>query len=333
MRATGIGSLPGTDAFEAARIVAGELPDFIHLAELPQRGPGADVVGRTAALMHHVTGEFALDTTPLGWRVSGTAGRTMRRAWSWCAEDLDALESVTPGYAGDLKVQIVGPWTLAAKIEARTGQRLVADSGACRELAQALATTAQWLVQDVQRRISGLATVFVQFDEPSLSAVAAGEIDTASGLSRYRSVQPPAMETSLRLVFGSITEVGAVPGIHAREPGTPWQTAIASGAQFISFDMRHGCPSDEQLGSMWESGHTLLAGTVLTEPHQPMDGRIASEPIRAVAERLGLTDRYDAVVVTPVAGLGGSNPEWVRDAYGACRAAARVLRDEREQDE
>jgi hypothetical protein len=333
VRATGVGSLPGTDAWEAARIVAGELPDFIHLAELPQRGPGADVVGRTAALIHHVTGEFALDTTPLGWRVSGTSGRTMRRAWSWFAEDMDALESTTDGYAGDLKVQIAGPWTLAAKIEARTGQRLVADQGACRDLAQALATTTQWLIQDVQRRINRIASLSVQFDEPSLSAVAAGAIDTASGLSRYRAVEPAAMEASLRVVFDATRDAGAIPGAHACEPGTPWHTVVSSGAQFVSFDMMRGCPSDEQLGTMWESGRTLLAGTVPIVPEQPMDGRIASEPIRAVAERLGLTERFDAVVVTPTAGLGGSDPGWVNDAYGACRAAARVLRDEREQDE
>ena len=41
--ATGIGSMPGTDPMEAARIVVGELPDFPHLAELPARGPGADI--------------------------------------------------------------------------------------------------------------------------------------------------------------------------------------------------------------------------------------------------------------------------------------------------
>ena len=32
--ATGLGSLPGTDAAEAARLVVGELPDLPHLAEL-----------------------------------------------------------------------------------------------------------------------------------------------------------------------------------------------------------------------------------------------------------------------------------------------------------
>ena len=49
--ATGIGSLPGTDIAEAQRVVLGELPDLPHLPELPARGPGADLIGRTAGLL------------------------------------------------------------------------------------------------------------------------------------------------------------------------------------------------------------------------------------------------------------------------------------------
>ena len=43
--------MPGTDPAEAMRVIAGELPDFPYLAELPDRGPGADLTGRTAALL------------------------------------------------------------------------------------------------------------------------------------------------------------------------------------------------------------------------------------------------------------------------------------------
>jgi len=49
--ATGIGSMPGTDPAEAMRVIAGELPGFPYLPELPDRGPGADLTGRTAALL------------------------------------------------------------------------------------------------------------------------------------------------------------------------------------------------------------------------------------------------------------------------------------------
>ncbi len=49
--ATGIGSMPGTDPAEVIAVILGELPDFPYLPELPARGPGADLTGRTAALL------------------------------------------------------------------------------------------------------------------------------------------------------------------------------------------------------------------------------------------------------------------------------------------
>lgn len=43
--------MPGTDPAEAVAVVLGELPDLPHLPELPARGAGADLTGRTAALL------------------------------------------------------------------------------------------------------------------------------------------------------------------------------------------------------------------------------------------------------------------------------------------
>ena len=50
-RATGIGSLPGTDVREALRMVRDTLGDghLPYLPELPARGPGADIIGRVIA--------------------------------------------------------------------------------------------------------------------------------------------------------------------------------------------------------------------------------------------------------------------------------------------
>ena len=48
--------MPGTNPAEAMRVIAGELPDFPHLPELPDRGPGADLTGRTAALLVDMAG-------------------------------------------------------------------------------------------------------------------------------------------------------------------------------------------------------------------------------------------------------------------------------------
>jgi hypothetical protein len=77
---TGIGSLPGTDSRETARLVSGECSDFIHLHELPARGPGADMIGRTGGILSSVSQEFSIETTPRGWRfVPGERSRFSMR--------------------------------------------------------------------------------------------------------------------------------------------------------------------------------------------------------------------------------------------------------------
>ncbi len=70
--ATGVGSMPGTDPLETMRLIVGELPGLPFLAELPGRGPGADLTGRTAAMLV----ELAAETTPRGWRLAGLPGGT-----------------------------------------------------------------------------------------------------------------------------------------------------------------------------------------------------------------------------------------------------------------
>ncbi|MCX6423742.1 MAG: hypothetical protein NTV96_04070, partial [Actinobacteria bacterium] len=78
--ATGIGSLPGTSSAEAARVVAGELPDFIHVFELPARGPGSDIIGRTATLQFRLVetdSAAAAETVPQRLSVGETVPRTV----------------------------------------------------------------------------------------------------------------------------------------------------------------------------------------------------------------------------------------------------------------
>src|SRR5579875_982118 len=119
--ASGVGSLPGSDVGGAARSVRelyGER-GIPYLPELPARGPGADLVGRTAA---QLTG-LAVDVQPSGWRLTDNAGRDASRARAFLREDLDVLAEVYDGYTGPLKVQLCGPWTLSATLELPRGGR------------------------------------------------------------------------------------------------------------------------------------------------------------------------------------------------------------------
>ncbi len=89
------------------------------------------MIGRTAGLLV----ELYARVEPSGWRIGDRPGRDTRRARSWLREDLDALEEFTQGYEGLLKVQAVGPWTLAASLELKNGEAALSDPGACRDLA------------------------------------------------------------------------------------------------------------------------------------------------------------------------------------------------------
>src|SRR3954465_7924248 len=102
--ATGVGSLPGGDAREAARTATGAVETLPFLPELPARGPGADMIGRTLGMLV----ELYARVEPSGWRFGDRPGRDTRRAKAWLGEDLDALEEFTQGYEGLLKVQAVG---------------------------------------------------------------------------------------------------------------------------------------------------------------------------------------------------------------------------------
>ena len=66
---TGVGSLPGTDPREASALVTGETPEFPALPELPGRGVGADLIGRTAGLLV----DLAVEVVPTAWRVTARA--------------------------------------------------------------------------------------------------------------------------------------------------------------------------------------------------------------------------------------------------------------------
>ncbi|HST65821.1 MAG TPA: methionine synthase, partial [Mycobacteriales bacterium] len=204
-RATGVGSMPGTDPAEAIRIVLGELPDLPHLPELPGRGVGADMVGRGAAFLV----DLPVDLQPSGWRLVDRPGRDQRRAADLLARDLDTLEDLAQDHVGPLKLQVTGLWTLAATIELHYGDKAVSDPGAVRDLGQSLAEGVRRHVADIARRLPG-AQVVLQLDEPSVPAVLTAQVPTASGFGTLRAVPEQVVRAGLTDVLDAATDAGAV---------------------------------------------------------------------------------------------------------------------------
>ena len=333
--ATGVGSMPGTSVREATRIIAGELPGFLHVAELPARGPGADIIGRTGGLLASVSSGMGLETTPDGWRFTAGLGREMRRAVSFLGEDLDALEESAVGYTGPVKIQFAGPWTLAASIELASGERALRDPAAAWDLAQALGEALVGQVADVRRRLPSASAVVVQLDEPGLPAVLAGHIGTASGLSSYRAVDPQVAERVLGHVLSRAADAGAVAGVHCCAADPHVTLLRSSGAEFVSVDLvLVGDTIDEDLGLALEAGTGILSGVVPSTGVGQLTDTAASTSLRALLHRLGMEgDNWlTQVAVTPTCGLAGASPEWTRTALAACRAVGRVLRHDDDED-
>lgn len=320
--ATGVGSMPGGDARETARTVTGSFEDFPYLAELPARGPGADMIGRTAGMLV----EMYVHLEPSGWRFSDRPGRDTRRARSWLGEDLDALEEFTQGYTGPLKVQAVGPWTLAASLELRGGEAAIGDPGAARDLAGSLAEGLRAHLAEVRRRVPG-AQVVLQLDEPSLTAVLRGHVRTASGYRTYRAVDRQAVEGTLRDVMG-VSDGPVV--VHSCAPDVPFALLRRAGAAGVSFDFSLLTERDEEsIGEAVEGGTQLFAGIVPGTDAALSDPAGSVMGVRTLWRRLGLNPGTlaESLVITPSCGLAGASPAYARAALAHCARAARSLAD------
>jgi hypothetical protein len=331
--------MPGVDPAEAMRVIAGELPGFPHLPELPDRGPGADLTGRTAGLLIDMPAEV----TPRGWRLAERPGRDLVRARSMLSSDLDVLEEVLQGFRGPVKIQLCGPWTLAATLELpHTMNVALADPGAVADLTASLAEAAAAHVAEVAKRVPG-ARLVVQLDEPALPAVAAGTVPTASGLSRLGAVEAGPLQERLSQVLAGIRGYTLV---HCCATTVPFGIIGAAGADGLAFDLgqlRRG--EEDAVAEAAEAGMGLLTGATPALPGQaavssgPRGPGQGGPPGRAdgageTAERvirlwrrlgLPLATCAEQAVITPACGLAGASPAQARAALTRCREAAGML--------
>lgn len=319
--ATGIGSLPGTDPDEAVRLVLGELPDLPHLPELPARGVGAEMIGRAAALLV----DLPVEVGPTSWRIASRPGRDLRRARDLMARDLDALEQHAAEYSGALKVQVTGAWTLAAGVELPSGHRVLTDAGAARDLVESLAEGVREHLAAVRARVPA-ASLVLQLDEPSLPAVLAGSLPTASGYGTVRAVEATLAEQVIRDVLGVAPEGGRA--VHCCAPDVPITLLRTAGANAIAVDASLlSAGHYDELGEAVEAGVSLWLGVL------PTSGRIDKDAARASVVGLWRTLGFaperlaESVVVTPACGLAGADPDFVRRALTAIREVGRSLTD------
>ncbi|KNH13930.1 hypothetical protein ACU18_18130 [Arthrobacter sp. ZBG10] len=308
--ATALGPWPGDDPLEATRIIRGELgsPHLPFLAELPDRGVGSDALGRTATLLE----ELAVDVQPFGWRLVDRPGKDYRRAVSALSTDINILADVVGAEdtsAAEIKVQLVGPMSLAAGLHLHNGERALLDYGARRDLAASLAAGVGAYLARVSAAVPG-ARLVVQVDEPDIAAVLAGSIPTSSGYRTLRAVAASEARESWRVVLDSLRLAGAaeivvsVPEIEA-----PFDQILAAGADGIAVPMKALTNRQwEQLAGAVEAGKRLWAGVLDPSAELPRTAECV-ERVWRPWRQLGLPAAALAGVrVTPSAGAQARTP-------------------------
>jgi methionine synthase II (cobalamin-independent) len=326
--ATGIGSWPGTSPRDAAAVIVGELHQLPHLAELPARGVGADIIGRAGALLIDIT----LDTVPRGYRVA--AGRTAvtRRAASLLDEDLDVLEEAWEkaglrGAGRTVKVQAPGPVTLAAQLELHNGHRALTDAGAVRDLTTSLAEGVAAHRAQLARRLE--AAVVVQFDEPLLPAALEGRL---TGVTSLTPVHPVDESVAVGLFDECVETVGGEVMLHSCSAGVPWKVLQRTAIHAVSVDVSTLEPADlDGIGEFLETGRTVLLGVVATTAPQsrPSAEEIATAAA-SVTDRLGFARSVlrERIGITPACGLAGADAGWARRAVELAQKAADVFAED-----
>ncbi|WP_240322732.1 methionine synthase [Austwickia chelonae] len=316
-----------------------------YVPETPGRGPGADMIGRTAGMLV----DMPVDLQPSGWRIVDRPGRDQARAQGYLRNDLDELAEAFEGYRGILKLQVAGPWTMAAELRVHRGERSLVDLGACRDVSASLAEGVKEHLADV-RRLLPEAKLVVQLDEPLLPAVLAGSLPTSSGFGRLRAVDPEEIRRRLSEVVETVRQslsggesadsadrspmsaAGEGVLIHCCADRVPVSLLRQTGADALAVDIsKLDVRGWESVAVAVESGIGLWAGVPVPSGAIPTAHALAA-PVRTAWHELGL-ERWllDHVVLTPSCGLAGHSPAEATLVHRRLVEAAAELVEEAER--
>jgi methionine synthase II (cobalamin-independent) len=321
IRTTGIGSWPGTDMMDAIKIAFAECPDLPYLPELPARGAYAQLIGRSTAFL----AGLAVDLQPAGWRLTDASGRDHRLAISTLRNDLDLLEEHAQGYEGTIKLSVAGPWTLAAMMERPRGDRVLADSGARRDLSQSLAEGTAQLVAELVRRLPDIEPL-IQLDEPMLPAVLAGTIATASGFSRHRAIE--SSEISGAIIYTRERLAPTPVAVHCCAADPPIELLRLGGVSGVLLDIDQLSAADwDDVAATLEAGQWIGMGALPTDRTLGPD-QVARRVLSSLRD-LGLEPPVAArVVITPACGLASASRDDAVRALRTLRAAGQIVMEQ-----
>ena len=263
--------MPGTDVAAAADIVLGETGELPHVPQLPERGIAAGAVARTAFLLPGL----AVDRGPRGWVLTARDQLITRRGRDLLARDLDAVQEVWETAPEVVKVQCVGPWSLAAALELGNGHRAVTDRGAVRELHDSSLQAVEEHAADVADRFQ--CRTVLQLDEPYLGAVLAGRVP---GATDFETIPAVPADVAAATLEDFAADYLWLPG-----PRPSWEAAGAARTAIVDFAAVAAEANYEGAGMHLEDGYRL--GCAVTPSGLREPGRQARE-IAGWLDRLGM---------------------------------------------
>lgn len=314
---TSVGSLPHTDAREAATFVLDTTPELPAAPQLPNRSPREWMLAQVGAAIDGV------DVAPDG-SLSLARGEAIGvpdealiddLAWGGLFAFLDVASE--RNHRGPVKVQVCGPVTLAlALVDA--GVRVDRALPVARE---AVRSTMRAIVTAVSARLGEVPLVAV-VDEPSLVALTVdgipfSPVDTVDSVSTALAAAGPR----------------AITGIHCCGT-TDWRLLLQAGPDLVSFPAAPDLgPYAGALASFLDRGGLVAWGVI------PTDGPIGDrddfhwrhltgvwcELTRAGCDPILLRTQ---ALVTPACGLALHRPEQVPHVFDLVRHVAERVQDQ-----
>lgn len=293
LRAAAAAAFPGVDARHAAEMLSAETPapHLSALPELPQRGHHATLLGRAAAQLSELYGEL----TSYGWRLTQRPGADHQRAAQLLRADVDTLADVRGERAethgeesSPLKVEVLGPVSLAAQLALPSGEKVLVDHGARRDLAESLAAGLTSHVEHVRRACSP-QTLSVVLSETRYGKVRRGEVPTVSGYRTIRSLPRDETRVMIGVVVEALRAAGADEVIldlgDAPQPEHVEDFRGREASRVEGFGLpvtALGSTAWEQVAELTESGTQWLAG--MLRPHETR--RATLPQVSSLAARL-----------------------------------------------
>lgn len=325
MRATTIGSLPGTDMRGCLAEVAELFDDLIALPELPARGASAGMAGRLTAVLCGLD----VDLGPGGWRLADSSDAAHRRASALLRQDLDDVEETLADSRACAKIAFCGPVTAMALLHLPRGEIVLADHGAVREVVQSMATGLAELVDELHRRMPQVEWT-LQLDEPALPAILAGRIPTQSGLHTLAPVSIHEARRSWQILTEALD--GIAVALHCCAPGVPLEE-LGTAIDPVFLDLTAALATGSGTGMdtvavRLEAGRQVGLGVIATDVPDvvvPAD-RIITTVVQ-LTRRWGIDPALvvDHGLLTPACGLAGWSVPAAREQMRQLTRAARLV--------